>query len=106
MNQTQSLEQHLTALHDELNAAAKTHDEEAKKSINNALQHLEAAQEQLKTRTGARNEQIGAHLDALQEHAANAMNEHGDSLRVRLHKMMAACKAAIEHCIEEQTMTP
>lgn len=106
MNQIQSLEEHLTALHDKLEAAAKTQDDEARKYINEALQHLDAAQEQLKTRTGARTAQIGEHLDALQAHATNAMNERGDSLRVRLHKMMAVCKNAIEHCIEEQTMTP
>ncbi len=106
MNQEQSLAEHLTALHDELNEAAKTNDDEARKRINEALQHLDAAQEQLKTRTGTRTEQIGQHLDSLQEHASNAANEHGDSLRVRLHKMMTACNNAIEHCIEEQTMTP
>jgi polyhydroxyalkanoate synthesis regulator phasin len=106
MNQTQSLQEHLTALHDELNAAAKTEDDEARKCINDALAHLEAAQEQLKTRTGARTEQIGAHLDALQDHAANAMNERGDSLRIRIHKMMESCRNAIEVSIEEQTMTP
>lgn len=106
MNQNQSLEEHLTALHDELNAAAKTGDDEARKHISDALQHLEAAQEQLKTKTGARHEQIGAHLDEIQEHASIAMNERGDSLRVRIHNMMAVCKNAIEKCIEEQTMTP
>ncbi len=106
MNQMQSLEEHLRALHDELNAAAKTDDLEAKRSINEALQHVEAAQAQLKTRTGARTEQIGQHLDSLQEHGAHATNEHGDALRVRLQKMIATCKNAMEHCIEEQTMTP
>ncbi|MBV8636692.1 MAG: hypothetical protein JO322_01280 [Candidatus Eremiobacteraeota bacterium] len=106
MNQTQSLEEHLNALHNELNTAAKTEDAEARKHIDEALQHLEAAQAQLKTRTGARTEQIGQHLDVLKEHGAQAANEHGDALRVRIHKMIAACRNAMERCIEEQTMTP
>lgn len=106
MNQTQSIQAHLTALHDELSAAANADGDEARNRINKALQHLEAAQEQLKTSAGARTEQIGQHLDTIQEHAASASNEHGDSLRVRLHKMIASCKNAIEQCIEEQTMTP
>ena len=106
MNQMQSLEAHLTALHDELSAAAKAEESQARERIDAALQHIEAAQAQLKARTSARTEQIGAHLDTLREHGAHAANERGETLRERLHKMMATCKDAIGHCIEEQTMTP
>ena len=106
MNQLQSLEEHLTALHDELNAAAKTEDAEARTRITGALQHVEMAQAALESKPGARSEQIGRHLSDLHEHGTQAMGEHGEALKARIHKMIASCKNAVEHCIEEQTMTP
>ena len=94
MEKTQSLQEHLTAMCDDLKAATKQTDAEARARINSAMQHAQMAASQLKTQ--AASNQTMQHLDQIAKDGKKAMAESGSDLHDRVDAMMTHAKSALE----------
>ncbi len=101
MAQTQSVNEHLTAVRDELKAASEKRDEEAKTRINAALAHAQQAQAAMKAQidsSGGKDtvDKTMAHLNELSQDGKKALEENGQALQVRIQSMMGSAKNAID----------
>ena len=103
MAKTQSLEEHLTAVRDELKAASQKADSEAKTRINAALEHAQMARTELKAQIATANpkakqsaDQTMQHLDDVAKNAQKSVAETGEVLHKRVDSMLASAKSAIE----------
>ena len=103
MAQTQTVQEHLTAVRDELKAAVQKRDADAKTHINTALEHARMANADLKAEIAASNpktkqqaQDTMKHLDELVENGKKALNEAGDQLHNRVDTMITHAKEAIQ----------
>ncbi len=91
---TQSLQEHMTAVRDELQAAAKQSEPEMRARIDAAKQHAETAASQLKSQAGS--SETMQHLNEIAKDAQKSLDEDGAALQARMNTMMAHAKSAID----------
>jgi ElaB/YqjD/DUF883 family membrane-anchored ribosome-binding protein len=96
MAQTQSVQEHLAAMSDEIKAAAKKTDTEARAKINAALQHAQKAQADMQARGSAGSSETMKHLDELTKNAKQALSESGNELHARIDTMITNAKHAVD----------
>lgn len=96
MAQAQSVQEHLTAVRDELKSAAQKNDADARTHVNAALQHAQMAMTNLKSQAAASSAEACRHLDELAKNGKQALSESGDALHARIDTMMTNAKSAVE----------
>lgn len=99
MSKTQSIEEQLSALHDELKSAAAKQDEQAKSAVRTALGQIESAKSELQAQlkdeqAKQRAQETIAKLEEAARHGKKALENQGAE-QTHLKESIASAKSAL-----------
>ncbi len=103
MAQTQSIKDHLRAIHDEIQSAAQKEESGAKEQVRTAMSRLDAVKEQIKGDITQDNtirkdqaDEMLAKIQKANDDGKNALNASGDAMREKVQAMQKNVKSAME----------